>query len=293
MNLTWYFCGAGLWKSVETTVFENFSAGVEKRGDTIDTKSATVYDGETDADVAVCWGIGPKTRRVLDAYRAEGKHVIILDKGMIRPRNRSKWRRVYIDEGTPLAYMNRIPNRPIERWKARKVPIGRRGTPGENAPVLVTLNSQKHHDFWFPGEDAHEYAEWLVGEIRKRTDRPIIYRPKYKGYPSRPIEGTTLSEPPEMLEEVLKGEIHCLVTHTSACGVLAALKGIPVIALGPSAMHQVAAKSLDKITDISPPGIKKVQMWARQLAWCEWTLDEMQKGSAWRFIRDELKALGG
>ena len=127
-----------------------------------------------------------------------------------------------------------------------------------------------------------------MDEIRKHTNRPIIYRPKPKRRVFPPIPGTTYSTKPELIEAVLRGA-HVLVTHSSACAVNAILMGVPAICLGRCAATPVSGNSLETIENPFFPEAALLRWWIACLMWFEWTMEEYESGKAWEFIRAEMK----
>jgi len=137
-------------------------------------------------------------------------------------------------------------------------------------------------------EDGAAYDRQIVDEIRKHTDRPIIYRPKPKRSAFLPIPGTAYSTRPESIENILSGA-HLLVTHSSNCAINAILMNVPVICLGRCAATPVSGTSLETIEDPFFPDEALLRQWILCLTWFEWTDWEQETGEAWKFIRAEMK----
>lgn len=75
-----------------------------------------------------------------------------------------------------------------------------------------------------------------------------------------------------------------VVTYNSNSGVDAVLAGVPTIACDQGSMAwPVAGNSLAEI----PPTPDRTA-WAHELAWRQWTLDEMRRGRCWEAIGREL-----
>lgn len=238
-------------------------------------------------DIAVAYGCKGETRRLLDAYRSIGKRVLLLDKGAIRFRNQSKYNRIFIDDGTPLKYMMRV-----DRGRARSRRfMGKIGEPcfDPDGPIIYANNSQKVHDFWGLG-DCNEYSRKVIDGIRAvDPKREIIYRPKRSSDSFQDIEGTTRRDREEQIEDVLEGA-SCLVTYASCAAINALMMGVPAICLGRNPASPVCPDTLDALTNPRFPGRKKFRRWFDNLAWCQWTCEEMANGEAWRFIEGELEA---
>jgi hypothetical protein len=83
------------------------------------------------------------------------------------------------------------------------------------------------------------------------------------------------------LEEDLKNA-HCVVTWNSNSAVEAAIYGKPVFAFDEGSMvWEIANKSL---LDLDTPKYPDRKQWANNLAYCQWTLEEIRNGDAWRHL---------
>lgn len=74
----------------------------------------------------------------------------------------------------------------------------------------------------------------------------------------------------------------CVVTYNSNTGVDAILAGVPVIAFDDGSMvRTIAGRSLDDLGN--PPTPDRTQ-WAYDIAYAQWTMDELANGAAWAHI---------
>lgn len=244
---------------------------------------------DREADIGAVFGLKGRSREVLAAYRAEGRHTIMFDKALIRvPRSPHKHLRVCIDGDSPLPYLMRQ-NRSGERWEALKLKPSPQRKSGPIDSIVLALSSQKYCTFHGLG-DATDYAAGLARQCRSQSRRPIIYRPKPSWHDFKPIEGTRLSRPPEYLPSILE-TAHVLVTHGSSAAVDAIIQGVPAIALGECAASPVAGKSVEDVRDPPFPSDDQREQWLANLAWCQWSVRELQSGEAWAFLRREVMAL--
>ena len=121
-----------------------------------------------------------------------------------------------------------------------------------------------------PGQNLDAWVSQMQVQIPKRMGLPVRYRPHPQVAPSR----TTL-------EEDLADAAVC-VTWNSNSGVIAALAGVPVIALGPGSMAKPVAS--DHLSLFYPAESLR-RDWAARLAWCQWTPAEIADGTAWAHLR--------
>jgi hypothetical protein len=256
---------------------------VRAAGDTLEIGDCQDFDGKPEGDMAILWGLSAQTRDVIAAYRAAGKRTLMLDKAAIRKKGRSRHYRVLLDGGTSLSLTQK--RRPSDRWEAMDIGLQPWSKKGE--AVVYATNSQLVHDFWrlTPVEDL---AAETVGEIASRAPgREIVYRPKPQNIEFKPIEGARLSLKPERIEDILRGA-HCLVTHTSHCSIDALIAGVPVICLGPNPAQQLAGRSLELLTDPPIPDDRARHQFFCNLAYCQWSREEIESGEMWAFIKGEL-----
>lgn len=134
---------------------------------------------------------------------------------------------------------------------------------------------------WDASVDHSKHEEWLAEtakKIRKLTDRPIVFRPHpLASLP--PLKGCEYSIKP--LNEDLK-TAHTVVTFNSNSGVEALIEGKPVFAFDEGSMVWEACNK--DLKDIESPQYHNRLQWARNLAYCQWTPEEIRQGLAWRHL---------
>ncbi|HKY39092.1 MAG TPA: hypothetical protein VJN18_24305 [Polyangiaceae bacterium] len=119
---------------------------------------------------------------------------------------------------------------------------------------------------------AHGYGDWLdrtLEALQRHTDRPIVVRRK-------PQPGET-GEP---LAEALS-KAHALVTHSSNVAIEAVVAGVPVFVSPSSA---AAPMGLTDLSSIETPVYPDRDKWLAHLAYCQFSLEEMRSGAAWRML---------
>lgn len=152
-------------------------------------------------------------------------------------------------------YFSRPPDR-FERLNIKPRPWARWGQHIVVCPLTGGMAN-------FLGIDPTKWLEAVTAEISQWTDRPIIVKPKGEG----------------SLDESLK-DAWCLVTHTSNAAVDAIVSGVPAIVLGPSVARPVSWHW----RDIESPRWPDREPWLHELAYHQFTLSEMQDGTAWRIL---------
>lgn len=128
-----------------------------------------------------------------------------------------------------------------------------------------------------PGDasvDSININRWLTNTRRALEER---------GYEVRLRPHPLVRSPKRSLADDLAKASVC-VTYNSNTGVDAVLSGVPAVTMDEGAMAwPVTAHSLDD--DFIRPDRTE---WAHNLAWCQWTMDEIASGEAWEHVRAAL-----
>jgi hypothetical protein len=288
MRLT-YFSGM---KGYEPMLCETLRNGAARIGVDIDIVPTSEYAGPVGDAGIIC---GVSKREILWDYQKRGAPFVFLDKGFWRTRAPWRggtppgWWRAIIGDSQPTTYFQRQ-KRPDDRWKLLDVELAERRTDGRN--IVIAASSHKYHlTYGLP--DPTEWVASLVAEIRRHTDRPIVYRPKPSWGAAVPVEGTIFDHQGKSpFSDVLR-DAWCVVTYGSMACVEAIASGIPCIVLGNAVARPIASTD---VADIEAPlwvGPKTRRQWASDLAYCHWRLAELDDGTAWRTIMEELHAVAG
>ena len=162
-----------------------------------------------------------------------------------------------------------------ERWKMLGTPL-RPYSKGEN----VILCAQIPWDASVEGTDHPKWVKTVASQIKMLTDRKCIFRPHPLQKDSIPTPyGWEVSTVP--LEDDL-ANAHCVVTFNSNSAVEALIWGKPVWAFDEGSMvWEVCNKSL---LDIEQPNYPRREQWANDLAYTQWTPEEMKEGLAWKHL---------
>jgi hypothetical protein len=281
-------------KGREFILADNFLAGVSRAGDSTSKirKGDVKRAASVDAD-AVCM-VGVKSLKLFRQMRDAGKHVIYFDKGYFRHRGPGRtWEywRIAVNDHHPTDYITNVVHS-SKRWdilaKRRAVEVRpwrdmQTAGPGH---VVYAGSSDKYHAFaGLP--DPTSYAERIIGQIKKITDRPIVYRPKPTWYEATAVDKATFSPRTQSIHDALHGA-WCLVTNGSNSSYDAMLAGIPSVVIGKAIARPISSTDL---ADIEKPRLAtkdERHQWLSNLAWCMFTEAEMAEGLAWQAIRPQL-----
>jgi len=127
------------------------------------------------------------------------------------------------------------------------------------------------------------YQEWerkVIAQLQG-CGRPLAYRPKPNDLAAGPIAGAALDRRP--VSEML-ASAYAVVTHHSNTAIDALLAGVPVhCETGAAAAFSVP---LDQIAAASL--LEGREQFLFDVAWLQWTLEEMRTGECWKHLRQYL-----
>jgi hypothetical protein len=251
-------------------IFQAIAQGLVSQGHTV------VYHDLT-ADVAVIWsmlwtGRMRPNQEVYDAFRRQGKPVIVAEVGMIQ---RGQTWKIGIN-GTGINSYN-FDNLMANRAASLDLKL----QPWRNGSNIVIAMQRQDSEQWHGQPPMNQWLESTVAEIKKHSDRPVVIR-------SHPRSGCNI--PPGCLidrphfhagsyddfdfERVL-GTAHCVLNWNSGPGSQALIAGVPAFVGHTSLASPIANWDLSQIEN--PPRPDRT-VWLEQLAHTEWTVEEIRSG---------------
>ncbi len=271
-------------KPMETGIMEAMGEGLAQHGDRLEVARVHLDSEPIQCDVAFLFGV--KRFDLIRKHQAFGIPVVYFDKGYSRERiNGSTYYRCAVNAHQPTDQLNLtgadLPSARADRFKWTPKPWRRAG-----GAVVIAGSSEKYHRF-FDLPHPTTWATKVVNELRGRTSRPIIYRPKPSWQGAVPIRGSVLVNTGGL--ESLLADAHCLITHGSSACLEAVLSGVPSIVLGNAVARPVSSTSLNDVDDPKMVGTELRREWLRRLSWWQWSLSEMQSGAMWTRVRSLLR----
>ena len=129
--------------------------------------------------------------------------------------------------------------------------------------------------------DIVAWWEEAISYLSRVTDRPIKFRPhpNQTKFPEGNYEVTQDTTIEEDLENCW-----CAVARTTNGSVDAIINGVPVITPDPACMAFKVSSHF--LTEILEPRTPDRTQWLYDLAYSQWTIDEMKQGECWSFIRN-------
>ncbi len=213
--------------------------------------------------VAVCYGW--KHRQWYQSYN----HYVYADLGYWL---RDTHYRIVVDGWSPERYVRA--NLPHDRLKSFGVEVQPVQCGGDT--IVVAGSSAKA-----AAEHGLGYQQWEKDVIRhlQGFGKRIVYRPKPKDRFASPINGAMLDTQP--LEESLSRACF-VVTHHSNVAIDALVNGIPVHCVTGAG----TAFSIPLEECANPTMPEGREQFLADVAWLNWSLDEMRSGACWRHLKE-------
>lgn len=292
MNIALYL---SLPKPREIAIGQALKAGFEAHGDRVTVLATADYAGAREkTQLAVTIGIKGRSKAVFDDHLRSARHALLVDKSYF---GRSEFLRLALDGFQPRSL--HAEERPHDRLQRLGVRFGAPRAPQKRGVVIYAGSSQKYCD-WHGLGDATAYATGVCHAINKvfgtgnelKSSRVVLYRPKpswVAGHAedARPVPETVFSGPDVKLAALLP-DCHALVTHGSNAAVEAVAAGIPVVVLERGTCGAERVANLDLEADLPRPGFPgedERRQWAANLAYHQFTLEEISSGYAWGLIQ--------
>lgn len=179
-------------------------------------------------------------------------------------------------------------NSPPDRWlriqKEQNIKLYDWKSRGDNIVVCM----QRENDCTLRGLDIKQWTIDVCHELRQYTDRPIVIRP----HPSSPtniptheidtLNSITVTDAESAIAKHFDSA-WAVVTFSSLSAIEAICDGIPTFALDKGSMAW--GKAGCNLSDIEAPKIFEREQWLYDLAYAQWTLDEMKEGIPWQRLR--------
>jgi hypothetical protein len=186
------------------------------------------------------------------------------------PMGFKKWHRIVKND---LQHGD-IVSRPSDRWLKMDLPLEPRRY---GSRIVLAAPDEKPCKFY--GIDQSAWIEQTIDVIKQHTDRDIIVRMRASSRDQRVRQ--------DPLHRLLTQDVHALVTYNSNSAVESIMKGVPAFVLAPShAAMPVANTDLKYIDDPYWPDSEKIFRWACHLAYGQFSVKELQDGTAYRILNE-------
>lgn len=154
------------------------------------------------------------------------------------------------------------------------------------------------HDKSLQWQGMPRMSNWFLNtydEIRKHTDRPIIFRP----HPRCRLETIEYGlkhvyrqEPRHVIGtyddfDIRFDNVWATISHSSNPGVHSIINGIPAF-VSPSSLAYDVSNDIDFLHDIENPIMPDRTQWLNDYAWTEYTTEEIANGLPFKNLTDKL-----
>lgn len=216
-----------------------------------------------DAQVGVMYGW--KHRMVLKRH----SRFVYADMGYW---NRNVYWRFAANGWSPVSSMRRgMPSDRLER-------LGVQIMPSHGGDYVLVLGTSAKSC----ADHGMKYMEWerKVCAALVKDGANVLYRPKPKDKLARPIEGTEMVQSVPF-SELLTGAKMVVAHHSNGC--------VEAVAAGCAVHCQYGAASLVSVPLAAwrdPPEITGRKEFLSDVAYTQWTIEEMKSGAAWQHMRE-------
>jgi len=275
-------------------IFEAFAKSIIDAGHTVIYNEPYRLMGHYDNyDVAVIWSVlwdgrMSKNKDVWEQNRMLNKPVIVLEVGGI---NRGTTWKVGLNGINRDAYFGDKDN---DRTRADN--LGLVCKPWRSNGDFILICGQ--HNKSLQWQHMLPMSDWFMQtyrEIRKHTDRPIVFRP----HPRCRLEHIELGLKHVYRQEPVKiggsyddfdmgfDDVHCTISWSSNPGIHSVINGVPAFVSTHSLAYPVA-NDIDFLHDIEQPMMPDRQQWLNDYAHTEYTIEEIIQGTALNCLTNKL-----
>jgi hypothetical protein len=244
-------------------------------------RSHTIYESDMHCDIAVIWSVlwhGRMTgnKPIWDYYRKTNRPVIVLEVGGIKRGTTWKVGLNGINRGSYYT--------PTNNTSDRATDLGLTLKPWRSNGEYILICGQ--HDKSLQWKNMPSMSNWFLqtyDEIRKYTDRPIIFRPHPRcrlEHIERGLKNVYRHEPLQIAGtydcyNLNFNNIWATVSWSSNPGPQSIIQGVPVFSGPNSLAHDVANTNFENIEN---PIMPDRTQWLNDYAWSEFTVEEIAQG---------------
>ena len=267
-------------------VFRSFETGLKKLGHTVEYHSGK-------GDVAVIWSVlwngrMKPNQSVFHHYRNKGKPVIVLEIGALKRdytqdgSNKTATWKVGINGINRNAFFNNGSN---DSSRAGRLGLGLKPWKSAGENILICSQHERSEQ-WVGMPSSDVWVLNQIKQIRQHTDRPI----RIRSHPRSPVRRSFAEYNATPSTGDFQQELNnawAVVNYCSGPGIEAVLNGTPAF-VSPISLAYDVANDIDFYHDIENPLKPDRQQWLNDLAWTEWTQQEMAQGIPQELICKKL-----
>jgi hypothetical protein len=241
-------------------------------------KNITPVENSYDADAAVIWSVLWNGRmrdnqRVWNHYRGQNKPVFVLEVGAL---DRGKLWKVSVNGINGSGNFG-----PRGMDSNRREQIGLTTKPWHQSSNIILCIQHALSQQWENMPPTTRWVEETITKLRRYTDRKIIIRshPRWTYQSKQSFNNVEIEHPRPNNESInFKNSLNsawAVISWNSNPGTVAALEGVPVFVGWDSLAKPVGNLNFE---NIESPLMPDRDQWANDLAYTEWTVDEISSG---------------
>ncbi len=162
-----------------------------------------------------------------------------------------------------------------------------------NGKNIVICGQHEKSGAWYENFTI-DWVNYLISEIRKYTDRKIIFRPHPRFKVQIPKHFDCEIHIPKFIGNYddydFKDELkntYLLINYNSNPAIEATINGVHVYTDVSSLCYEVSIKNLKNLNNLHFPKEER-EIWANNIAYTEWFKEEIEEGIPYRRLRDFL-----
>lgn len=259
--------------------------------ESIKRKGWQTSEHDESADVAVIWSVlwdgrMRSNQQIYHKFAKNKKPIMILEIGAL---DRGRLWKVSIGGINGKGYFGPTLNNTTRREK-----LGIYLTPWRSGSDIILCGQHPLSQQWENMPPMNLWMNETIKAIRKYTDRKIIVRPhpRAKHVPTEKFQNVEIISPQHLSNtydsfdfDKALNNAWAVINWSSNPAVVATLRGIPVF-VGPESMAK-AVGNLD-LADIENPVMPCREQWANDLAYTEWSVDEIRNGEPLDRLTEKL-----
>ena len=275
-------------------VFEAFAKSLVDTGHkVIYNEPYRVFGHYSNYDIAVIWSVlwqgrMEKNKTVWEQNRMLNKPVIVLEVGGI---NRGVTWKVGLNGINRDGYFGDGDND-----NSRSNDLGLLLKPWRTHGEYILICGQ--HDKSLQWQNMPPMSNWFLetyDEIRKHTERPILFRPHPRcqlPHIERGLKNVHRQQPRKISGsyddyDMDFNDIWATISYSSNPGIHSILNGVPAF-VGTSSLAYDAANDIDFLHDIEQPFMPDRQQWLNDYAHTEYTLEEIAQGIPLNYLTNMM-----
>lgn len=287
-------------KSEKRDVLKNFHLGVPDQ----QSKEVETFEYQP-SDLAVIqgWvhersGNAPHLafrKRIIEQQKKHNRRTLAVDSNLFLyrdPKNANQYLRFSLDGVFPTTgeyfWKSATPN----HWNKIKQDLNIDLQPWREDGEHILICLQRNGGWSMGAYDVMRWCNDVIGQIRRRTNRPILVRAHPGDKRARQyLKSTPRDVSISQSDSIVNDFENCwaCVTYNSSPGVAAAIEGVPVFVTDQnpqnSQAYDVANTSL---VNIENPSTFERQKWIEKIAISHYNFEDLRNGEAWRIIKDYL-----